>query len=47
MESISQMPKHRAFAKSLLIIELYKREPEIQGCAQNPFDKKVFNEPFF
>lgn len=47
MESISQMPKHRAFAKSLLIIELYKREPKIQGCAQNPFDKKVFNEPFF
>lgn len=47
MESISQMPKHRAFAKSLLIIELYKREPEIQGCAQNPFHRKVFNEPFF
>lgn len=47
MESISKIPKHRAFAKSLLIIELYKREPKIQGCAQNPFDKKVFNEPFF
>lgn len=47
MEATSQMPKHRAFAKSLLIIELYKREPEIQGCAQNPFDRKVFKQPFF
>lgn len=45
--SISQMPKHRAFANSFLIIELYKIKPEIGRCIENPFDKKIFNEPFF
>ncbi|GMQ61727.1 VWA domain-containing protein [Vallitalea sp. AN17-2] len=47
MESISQMPKHRAFANSFLIIELYKIEPKIEECIKNPFDRKIFNQPFF
>lgn len=47
MDSISQMPKHRAFANSFTIIELYKIKSEIEGCAENPFDMKVLNEPFF
>lgn len=47
VDSISQMPRHRAFANSFLIIELYKIEPEIEECAENPFDKKIFNQPFF
>ena len=47
MESISQMPRHRAFANSFLIIELYKIEPKIEGCVENPFDRKIFNQPFF
>ncbi|MPM29967.1 hypothetical protein SDC9_76509 [bioreactor metagenome] len=47
IESISQMPRHRAFANSFLIIELYKREPKIEGCVENPFDRKIFNQPFF
>jgi hypothetical protein len=46
-ESISQMPRHRAFANSFLIIELYKKEPIIEGCVENPFDRRIFNEPFF
>ncbi|HGG0417165.1 TPA: VWA domain-containing protein [Clostridium sporogenes] len=47
IESISQMPRHRAFANSFFIIELYKIEPKIGGCAQNSFDRKIFNQPFF
>lgn len=47
MESISQMPRHRAFANSFLIIELYKIEPKIEECVENPFDRKIFNQPFF
>lgn len=47
MESISQMPSHRAFVNSFLIIELYKIEPEIQGCIENPFSRKIFNQPFY
>ena len=47
IESISQMPRHRAFANSFFIIELYKIEPKIQECAENPFHKKIFNQPFF
>ncbi|OPD37033.1 hypothetical protein AL714_10585 [Clostridium botulinum] len=47
IESISQMPRHRAFANSFFIIELYKIEPKIEECAQNPFDRKIFNQSFF
>ncbi|MDD2493725.1 MAG: hypothetical protein PHE29_00870 [Tissierellia bacterium] len=47
VESISKMPKHRAFANSFLIIELYKTKPKIEGCIENPFDRKIFNQPFF
>ncbi|NFL54152.1 VWA domain-containing protein [Clostridium botulinum] len=47
IESISQMPRHRAFENSFFIIELYKIEPKIEECAQNPFDRKIFNQPFF
>ncbi|MDS1003527.1 VWA domain-containing protein [Clostridium sporogenes] len=47
VESISQMPRHRAFANSFFIIELYKIEPKIEECALNPFDRKIFNQPFF
>lgn len=47
IESISQMPRHRAFANSFLIIELYKIEPKIEECVENPFDRKIFNQPFF
>ncbi|WP_077369068.1 vWA domain-containing protein [Anaerosalibacter sp. Marseille-P3206] len=47
IESILKMPRHRAFANSFLIIELYQVEPKIKGCAQNPFDRKIFNQPFF
>lgn len=47
MEAISQMPRHRAFVKSFLIIELYKREPKIEGCVENPFDRRIFNQPIF
>ncbi len=47
LESISQMPRHRAFANSFLIIELYKMEPKVEGCVENPFDRKVLNRPFF
>ncbi|MCR1974036.1 hypothetical protein CF067_07080 [Clostridium sporogenes] len=47
IESISQMPRHKAFANSFFIIELYKIEPKIQECAENPFDRKIFNQPFF
>jgi hypothetical protein len=46
-ESISQMSRHRAFANSFLIIELYKKEPIIEGCVENPFDRRIFNEPYF
>ncbi|GAA4295490.1 VWA domain-containing protein [Anaerocolumna aminovalerica] len=45
MESISQMPRHRAFANSFLMIELYKAEPKIEECIENPFDKKIFSQP--
>ncbi|WP_461612939.1 vWA domain-containing protein [Clostridium sp. Marseille-QA1073] len=47
IESISKMPRHRAFANSFFIIELYKIEPKIEECAENPFDRKIFNQPFF
>ncbi|WP_032122490.1 vWA domain-containing protein [Clostridium amazonitimonense] len=47
IESISKMPRHRAFANSFFIIELYKIEPKIEECDQNPFDRKIFNQPFF
>lgn len=47
IESISQMPRHRAFANSFFIIELYKIEPKIEECVENPFDRKIFNQPFF
>lgn len=47
IESISQMPRHRAFGNSFFIIELYKIEPKIEECVQNPFDRKIFNQPFF
>lgn len=47
IESISKMPRHRAFANSFFIIELYKIEPKIEDCTLNPFDKKIFNQPFF
>ncbi|AVP62252.1 MULTISPECIES: vWA domain-containing protein [Clostridium] len=47
IESISKMPRHRAFANSFFIIELYKKEPKIEECVENPFDRKIFNQPFF
>lgn len=47
IESISQMPRHRAFSNSFFIIELYKIEPKIEECVENPFDRKIFNQPFF
>ena len=47
IESIPQMPRHRAFANSFFIIELYKIEPKIEECVENPFDRKIFNQPFF
>ncbi|NFA61589.1 VWA domain-containing protein [Clostridium sporogenes] len=47
IESISQMPRHRAFANSFFIIELYKIEPKFEDCDENPFDRKIFNQPFF
>ncbi len=47
IESISQMPRHRAFVNSFLFIELYKIEPKIDGYIENPFDRKIFNQPFF
>lgn len=47
MEAISQMPRHRAFANSFVIIELYKKEPKIEGCVENPFDRRIFNQPIF
>lgn len=47
IESISQMPRHRAFANSFFIIELYKIEPKIEECAQNPFDRKNLQSTFF
>ncbi|MGF7056892.1 vWA domain-containing protein [Brassicibacter mesophilus] len=46
-ESISQLPRHKAFANSFLIIELYKKVPIIEECMENPFDKKIFKQPFF
>lgn len=46
-ESISQMPRHRAFANSFFIIELYKIEPKIEECVENPFDRKILSQPFF
>lgn len=46
MESISRMSRHRAFANSFLLIELYKMESKIKECVENPFDKKIFNQPF-
>jgi hypothetical protein len=46
MESISQMPKHRAFANSFIVLELYKTKPEMEEGVENPFDKKIFNQPF-
>jgi len=45
MESVSQMPRHRAFANSFLIAELYKKKPEVEGWAENPFGRKIFNQP--
>ncbi|WP_346867294.1 MULTISPECIES: vWA domain-containing protein [unclassified Clostridium] len=47
IESIPQMPRHIAFANSFFIIELYKIEPKIEECVENPFDRKIFNQPFF
>ncbi|WP_434303381.1 vWA domain-containing protein [Clostridium botulinum] len=47
IESISKMPRHRAFANSFLIIELYEIEPQIEEWVKNPFDRKIFNQPFF
>jgi hypothetical protein len=47
IESIPRMPRHRAFANSFFIIELYKIEPKIEECVENPFDRKIFNQPFF
>lgn len=46
-ESIAQMPKHRAFVNSFIIMELYKVEIKIEGCAEDPFQKKVFNQSLF
>ncbi len=46
MESISQMPKHRAFANSFIVLELYKTKPEMEAGVKNPFDKKIFNQSF-
>ncbi len=47
IESISQMPRHRAFANRFFIIELYKIESKIEECVENPFNRKIFNQPFF
>lgn len=47
VEWISEMPKHRAFINSFLIIELYKIEPKFEEGVENQFYRKVFNESFF
>lgn len=47
IESISQLPKHRGFSNSFLIIELYKTKPIINECSKNPFDRKVMGEFLF
>lgn len=45
--SIIEMPKHRAFYNSFLVIELYNKIPEIDRVEENPFEKKIFNEDIF
>ncbi|MBB6631877.1 vWA domain-containing protein [Clostridium algidicarnis] len=47
VESISKMPRHRAFANSFLIIELYKTIPTIEKCSENPFNQTILNQPLF
>ncbi len=47
VDSVSQMLAHRAFTNSFMIIELYKKQPEIKGCTENPFDKIILNRPIF
>lgn len=46
IESVLKMPRHRAFANSFLVIELYEIAPKIEGCIQNPFDRQILNQPF-
>lgn len=47
IESISQLPKHRGFSNSFLIIELYKTKSIINECSKNTFDRKVMGEFLF
>lgn len=47
LQWISTMPMHKAFVNSFLIIELYNVKPKIEGCIEDPFNRKVFNKSFF
>ena len=47
IESISQLPRHRGFSNSFLIIELYKTKSIINECSKNTFDRKVMGEFLF
>ena len=47
VESTFQMPVHRAFVNSFLIVELYKVNLKIEGRVKSIFDRKILGQPFF
>nr|WP_312503897.1 VWA domain-containing protein [Lacrimispora sp.] len=46
MKAIEEMPKHRAFINIFILKEIYKTTPEIKGWGENPFSKRILNQPF-
>ncbi len=46
-KAIDEMPKHRAFINGFILKEIYKMTPDMKGCGENPFSKRILNQPFF
>ncbi len=45
-KAIDEMPKHRAFINSFILKEIYKTTPEMKEWGEDPFSKRILNQPF-
>lgn len=46
-EKIIELPKHKAYSNSFMIIELFSEIPKIDRVIKNPFEEKIFGQDLF
>lgn len=46
-EKIIELPKHKAYSNSFMIIELFSEIPKIDRVIKNPFEEEIFGQDLF